>query len=718
MDQTISPAVLTSTAATDHINNVVKPAVQDAIGGMSVMNASNVPNTSPTSIPSPTTSPSSATPPTSVSKPVATTSATNAPLNTYSYVSTDGTTKNVQGTSPADAMTKTGDIASHSGVQLLPQNESVTTTPSSGGTVSAGLSDEDLAAVKAQQNLTTPTSTNDTNSSTISDTQAQLKQAQADYQTAAQGVRTAISNIANGTTPLNPAEQAQVTALQNQFSQLITQQQAMNKGASGLANVRGYQAGAAEYDPTFQNNTIGAIVAGGIKKVSDLSMQEASAVAALSKSLQDNDIAHIKDEWAAYQDYSKNKTDALQKTIDDTQKAITEAQTAQQKVIDSVNDIASEAAKNGADPKTLATITAAGSVSNAIAAASGYLQTGSGDIGDYLQYKRDTTQKGLTPLDYSTWQAQQTAADAKAKASAAYSSAYATAAGKAAGDTASGAGTSTTDDAGTGIPGATGITQATGLSLAAFNYLTQGTASMSRMPAAQRNAIMAEANAYLNKTGTDISTFQSQFKAYNSVLSANIERANNTKIFAGEITGTVDQFVNDIGDKFGSLKAGNVAKLFAGQQVNDPTVQKYAFDLQTMQNDLAGYYAASRTGGSSATPDDSDKRAAAAVIQNGISGGSAEAFKQSIMDNESKVTNVVNGGVDSAQKQVWDLFGVGSQYAPKSAQVNPKDAVNNYVAKYPIGSKERTYVSNLYGIPGYDDAKVYEYMQDAGLIKQ
>lgn len=210
---------------------------------------------------------------------------------------------------------------------------------------------------------------------------------------------------------------------------------------------------------------------------------------------------------------------------------------------------------------------------------------------------------------------------------------------------------------------ATGITQAAGISLQAFNYLTQGTASMSRMPVAQRNQIMKETNDFLNKNGLDVATFQSQYKSYNDVLQKNIERANQTKIFAGEVSGTVDQFVNDIGSDIGNLKVSNVAKLFAGKQVNDPSVQKYAFNLQTMRNDLAGYYAASR---GTSQPDDSDLRSAESVIMNGLNSKSASAFKDSINSNEQKVTNVVNTAVDSAQQQVWGLFGVGGQYKNKN----------------------------------------------------
>jgi hypothetical protein len=218
---------------------------------------------------------------------------------------------------------------------------------------------------------------------------------------------------------------------------------------------------------------------------------------------------------------------------------------------------------------------------------------------------------------------------------------------------------SATNDPSTLDPNSQSILAQTGLSVAAFNYLTQGTSALSRLSAADRQAVFNEAEDWLNKNGVDLSTFQSQYKAYTDTLQTNITRANQTQVFAGEVSGTVDQFVSDIGSDFGGLKAANVTELLINGQTNDPTAQKYAFDLQTMQNDLAGYYAASR---GASQPDDADLRAASNVITNGINAGSAGAFKSSIAANETKVTGVVNQAVDNAHKQVWTLFGVGDKY--------------------------------------------------------
>ncbi len=84
-----------------------------------------------------------------------------------------------------------------------------------------------------------------------------------------------------------------------------------------------------------------------------------------------------------------------------------------------------------------------------------------------------------------------------------------------------------------------------------------------------------------------------------------------------------------------------------------------------MQNDLAGYYAASR---GATQPEKSDLDAAARVITNGLSAQGANAFKSSLDANISKVGGVVNDAVTNAQQSVWNQFGVGDKYNPSSGK--------------------------------------------------
>lgn len=250
------------------------------------------------------------------------------------------------------------------------------------------------------------------NTGKVDGTQSALDQAQTDYQNTAKQVQDTITGIANGSVPLNEGQIAQIEGLKQQFQQLIDQQILTNKSASGIANTRGYQSGAAEYDPTFATKTIGTIVQAGANKVADLNVKMASAVATLTEAFKDKDIERVKDAWNIYQDASKARTTALQKTIDDTQKVIKEAQDAKiaaekvtyDRITKPLDDIAKDAAKNGAPEEVINAIRKTQDVGEAIATAGQYLQTGSGIVGEYQFYKREEEAAGRVPLGFSQYQ--------------------------------------------------------------------------------------------------------------------------------------------------------------------------------------------------------------------------------------------------------------------------------------------------------------------------
>ena len=205
----------------------------------------------------------------------------------------------------------------------------------------------------------------------------------------------------------------------------------------------------------------------------------------------------------------------------------------------------------------------------------------------------------------------------------------------------------------------------TGLSLIAFKYLTEGTSALTRMTAGARKQVMNEADSFLNKNGLDVSTFSQQYKTYNTVLGANIERLNKTKIMENEIEGTLDNLKTVANDaELGKLKYGNVAKIWAGEQVNDPLAQKYSFHLQQLKNEVAGYFAASQGKNS---PDVVDNNDADKAIKDGLSKGSLTALEQSVKASTGKMGGVMQNSVDSTRKAVWDLFGVGDNYKPQGS---------------------------------------------------
>lgn len=166
----------------------------------------------------------------------------------------------------------------------------------------------------------------------------------------------------------------------------------------------------------------------GVQRVADLEGQKQAAIAAAK-------AAALSQNWSVY----SKQVDLAQKAYDDkvaAMKTLQDATAAQNKTIfdqtetlkkdvydqvtKPINDVLLEATKNGAPSDIISAINAAKTPGEAVSAAGQYLQSATGPLGDYLQYKRDTSAKGLTPMDYQSWSDGQAAKDLSNKVSLAY----------------------------------------------------------------------------------------------------------------------------------------------------------------------------------------------------------------------------------------------------------------------------------------------------------
>lgn len=225
-------------------------------------------------------------------------------------------------------------------------------------------------------------------------------------------------------------------------------------------------------------------------------------------------------------------------------------------------------------------------------------------------------------------------------------------------------------------PSAKNITGQTGLSSGAFNYLIGNTSAIPR-DAMSRKQAQNEANEFLKRSGTDMASLQSQFKAYNNVLQTNLQKSNSMEILNKEVQGTV-QNLAPVADKLGggNLRWTKDGAQFLGGLANDPNAQQYAFYLGQLRADLAGFNAIS--GGKmdqhgNAHADDSDFRAAERVIKAGLDSGGARGLAAAVDATGAKNRAIVDNAIDDANRGIWGLFGVGDNYKPHHAQTGAPD---------------------------------------------
>jgi hypothetical protein len=213
-----------------------------------------------------------------------------------------------------------------------------------------------------------------------------------------------------------------------------------------------------------------------------------------------------------------------------------------------------------------------------------------------------------------------------------------------------------------------------GLTYNGFLALTNPT----RLPRDQktRNAAAQEVQQWARGRGMDVATFQSQYKALNEVLEANINRFNSVKNIEGELVGSVDNLMTAAKNSgLNDVRAINAAKLWMNGELNDPQAADYAFSLRALISDIARYNAAS----SGRAPLESDMADARSVVQAGIATGSLKGLQAAVNRSVANMGTVLEGSVDRASQGVWNLFGVGDKYKPVSkrgGKVEEKKAVD------------------------------------------
>lgn len=236
----------------------------------------------------------------------------------------------------------------------------------------------------------------------------------------------------------DPAFQAKAANITAQYDQLTAAMNKSNAARAAALTTLGYRTGATQYAGSIQAGIEGEELSQANQRISDLTMKEQSAITDARTAYQDAKYTDFSHSMDALEMIRNNKSDELDKYNDKIAAAVKAANDADLANKKDINSIALNAAQNGATGDVLDAIGKTTDPAAAIKAAGDYLQTGTGQVGDYLMYKRDALAKGLTPLEYSDWKVQDDAQTAKEKANEAYSSSYASEAGRAAATAATG----------------------------------------------------------------------------------------------------------------------------------------------------------------------------------------------------------------------------------------------------------------------------------------
>lgn len=163
--------------------------------------------------------------------------------------------------------------------------------------------------------------------------------------------------------------------------------------------------GTARYAPVSASGIMSAKEKYDIQSLSELQGQEEEAVAEARRAQESGNFQLLEKKLSAI-DKVRGEKNSLAKSIND--KMIEENKKLKDdqytRVGKPIEDIAKDAAKNGASAEVIKTINGSKTVQDAIIAAGDFLQAGSGIVGEYNFYKKDALAHGQTPVDFNEYQ--------------------------------------------------------------------------------------------------------------------------------------------------------------------------------------------------------------------------------------------------------------------------------------------------------------------------
>lgn len=212
-----------------------------------------------------------------------------------------------------------------------------------------------------------------------------------------------------------------------------------------------------------------------------------------------------------------------------------------------------------------------------------------------------------------------------------------------------------------------------GMSTNALNLLTGNTAAVAKgrpMDLASR-----EVDEVIKRRGLDPSVVKPRVQAYSDAVKMNTLKSNTMDTLSRELSGTVEN-ISPIADKLGGgdLRWTKEGVQFVGGLANDPNSQQYAFYLNQLRADLAGFNAVS--GGKiglhgQVMTDNADFAVAERVIKDGLSSGGARGLATAIEATRQKNVGIVEKQSVEAQRGIWQALGLGPQFDKIHGQPEP-----------------------------------------------
>lgn len=240
-----------------------------------------------------------------------------------------------------------------------------------------------------------------------------------------------VSSFTSATGGFDAATQNLINSITAMYQSRITAQQAVNANEQSAVNSEDIRNGTSRYAGGVAGGILTTEENTGLDRITAIQNDMAQAIATAQDNLQTENYKAFMDEQDKLSSLQTEQTGILKDLHDQAVAEKNRLQDQQTAITTSINNVAMEAAKNGAPSSLLASIGSAKTEADAIAAAGDYLQTSSDpQVQGYIMYKQGANSSGQVPESYATWKAADDAQTAKEKDNEAYGTAFATKAGE------------------------------------------------------------------------------------------------------------------------------------------------------------------------------------------------------------------------------------------------------------------------------------------------
>lgn len=199
-----------------------------------------------------------------------------------------------------------------------------------------------------------------------------------------------------------------VDSIKKTYADRINEEKSLNADQIKAVKSWGIRSGVARYSGQEFGQIISDVQRKGLEKITQISNEETKALAEANQALLDKKYSTFVQIRSELKDLRKEKQAELTKLQDRAIEELKYQREVIQKAKDQfnkdLNSIMTDAGKNFAPPEVIDAIKNSTTVADAVKAAGEYLQSGTGVVGEYAAYKRDSIARGLTPLSFDEYQ--------------------------------------------------------------------------------------------------------------------------------------------------------------------------------------------------------------------------------------------------------------------------------------------------------------------------